>query len=210
MSSVKGGSAAKRRRRRVQANHRTRRVVVLEVNECYKLRLQKRLKCKTGEHHIVTSYDDFRISPVTAISYIGMDRRRDYRLVKGKFKDVLGDAWKLRGMDDKLFAMFPKRPATFDDVVGKEPELSALIKIHDNYVFEPLTFILKDYGPTVYHEGGTRRYHLCLVAIGVLWDIYIGLIETDKRQFKALPIFEEDRKERPHVVELKEYDDGRR
>lgn len=175
-------------------------------------RYKMKRDCIMGAHNVITSYD-VRTSPAIARSYMHNKKGKYYRYIKRKLDDVSNDVDNIRKRRAALIKMFPKREPTESDIVGNDPPLVAMVKMHKQKVFVDDTYMLRDYGPTVpIYRGGSRRHHLCLVAFGVSWDIYIGVVEIDTLSYGKLDFFRARKLKRakPKVVRLRRFDDGKR
>lgn len=186
---------------------------VLSGEEIIRIRRTKRKDAKMFKHCIVLSYDDSKLSPAMARGYIDNARGRDYRRIKRKLeKENNEDIDDIHDNRQRLRNLFPKQGPGDEDIVGNIHPLVAMVRMQGQHVYQSTTRILKDYGPTIkIYRGGTKRYHLCLVAIGLSWDIYIGLVEIDLSVYKTLDFFKGLKKRaRPKTTRLRRYDDGRR
>jgi hypothetical protein len=188
-----------------------KRKPVLDEGGITKLRRSKWKQCMMFRHEVILSYDDSRLSPACARGYILHANGKYYKNIK-KTIDEVGwhDTDRIHGDIQRLKNMFPKRGPGDEDYRDDMHPLVAMVNMRGQHVYQSTTKILKDYGPTVpIYRRGTRLYHLCLVAIGVSWDIYIGMVEIDPGLYAWLDYFKGKELKRPRLkpVRLKKYDD---
>jgi hypothetical protein len=214
MSSGKGKAEDKlppflKKRRRL-----VKRETVLDEGEIIKLRRTKWKECMMFRHDVMLSYDDSRLSPACARGYILKAEGKYYKNAKRTINRVgWGDIDKIACDVQRLRNMFPKRGPGDEDYREDVHPLVAMLNMRGQHVYQSTTRILKDYGPTVpIYRRGAKRYHLCLVAIGVSWDIYVGMVEIDPRLYAWLDYFRGSELKRPRAkpVRLKKHDDRKR
>ena len=102
-----------------------------------------------------------------------------------------------------------KRVKATDDDMPEGSLLEKMVAAESRRVFKREIRVIRDYGYTGFKQtGGRYNDHLCLVAIGVSYDILICLVKIDPRMYLKLPILGPwTTRFRPKRVTLEQYDD---
>jgi len=87
--------------------------------------------------------------------------------------------------------------------------MERMVAAETRRVFKRELMVIRDYGATHYSERrGASKKHLCLVAIGISYDILICLLQVDPRMYRKMPILGPiTRKYRPRIVRLEAFDE---
>ncbi len=161
-------------------------------------------------HRRVRTYHEWDCEPHHVIRNLyKIEPRINHRVLKRKQEMIYDLNFMAKEKIQKELMKRWKVVKATDEDMPTGTLIERMVAAETSRVFKRELMVIKDYGATSYSHGKeASRNHLCLVAIGISYDILICLLKIDPRVYRKMPILGNvTRKYRPRIIRLERFDE---